>query len=432
MSFWLTNPIKLIDDVSVIPKVDQPLAERMNTLTRLVIIVAIVFYLFKYKGSTNILIFGVFAIIILYYSQREKISRFQLPSQKMSVPQETREYSPYTTGERKGVFATAGETQAESFYVDPYSGRGDARYRQYPVIPPSFAAASDWGGQESRLNIASPMRVEGDISRFERMASGRGEYAQKISYSQERPRDPRPRDTRSRETRPREPRFQEEESSEEVPHFRTFLTPGVANPARLPFSEQVDDRYPRDSSHVYHVSRTDVGTQPRIGARINEGGGLAYSPAYQGEVDRPLSWDPSRVGEARTLFERSLYPSDADERTGAYRSRVTGYTGRTAGGYQQLHDLPGYNMYYAGPKKPFEGLFATTSEQAHADVIDDEGNLYPRYFRTDPTDEDLVEATGNRQLADELMMRESLDATYAGRLAETDYEMRLAPMRRMK
>jgi hypothetical protein len=426
MSFWLTNPIKLVNEVSVIPKVDQPLAERMNTLTRLVIIVAIVFYLLKFQGSANILIFGVFAIIILYYSQREKMSRFRLSPQEQGPRQDVseQEYSPYATGERPSTFATAGETQPASFYVDPYSGAGDSKYRQYPVIPPSFAAASDWGGQDSRLNIASPMRVDGGIERF-------STYADKISYA-------RPARASEREV-PRgvprgRPRSEVYTPPQESP-FRTFLTPGLTGRTSIPFSETVSEDDPRFSegngAYVYHVSRTPPGERTAVAARLNQGGGLVYSPSFQGEVERPLTWDPSRVGEARSFYQRSTYPSDDDERTGVHRSRTTGFPGRTAGEFQDLHDLPGYNMYFAGPKRPFEGLFATTSEQAHADVMDAEGNLYPRYLRAEPSDEDLVEATGNRQLADELLLRESLDATFAGRLAETDYEMRLAPMRRM-
>lgn len=74
-TFWLKNPTCLFDDLTVIPTENMTLAEKMNAITRLVILVFIIMLIFEYKYSVHFLLIALILIIIYYYMKKKEIKR---------------------------------------------------------------------------------------------------------------------------------------------------------------------------------------------------------------------------------------------------------------------------------------------------------------------------------------------------------------------
>ena len=73
--FWLENPINLFCNLDVIPLNDMEIAQQMNALTRLVLIVFIILTLFSFKYNLLFLLISLVIIIILYYLQKNQMER---------------------------------------------------------------------------------------------------------------------------------------------------------------------------------------------------------------------------------------------------------------------------------------------------------------------------------------------------------------------
>lgn len=74
--FWLNDPVQLFTDFQIIPTPGQSLEKRLNTLTKLVIVIFLVAFLFTLSNpefpvgvSWQVLVFSLLLIIILYYTQ---------------------------------------------------------------------------------------------------------------------------------------------------------------------------------------------------------------------------------------------------------------------------------------------------------------------------------------------------------------------------
>ena len=73
--FWLENPINLLCSIDVIPLDDMNIAEKMNCLTRLVIIIFFILTFVGFKQSLLFLLLSLLFIIILYYIERNHMNR---------------------------------------------------------------------------------------------------------------------------------------------------------------------------------------------------------------------------------------------------------------------------------------------------------------------------------------------------------------------
>jgi hypothetical protein len=65
--FWLEDFGILFRNSTILPNAGMSTVERLNTLTRLVILISIILLLLKWKGWWMFLIFGLLIIIMMYY-----------------------------------------------------------------------------------------------------------------------------------------------------------------------------------------------------------------------------------------------------------------------------------------------------------------------------------------------------------------------------
>ncbi len=75
--FWMEKPINLFCTMDVVPLDEMSIAEQMNSLTRLVVIVYFILTLVGFKYSLLFLLLSLLFIIILYYIQRNQMQHFQ-------------------------------------------------------------------------------------------------------------------------------------------------------------------------------------------------------------------------------------------------------------------------------------------------------------------------------------------------------------------
>lgn len=90
---WLESIPNLVCDYSLIPLDGMNLAEQMNALTRLVIIVALILYLFDFRFSLLFLLLSLLFIIILYYIQKSNMDRFNTENYTQTVY--TKNHQPF-------------------------------------------------------------------------------------------------------------------------------------------------------------------------------------------------------------------------------------------------------------------------------------------------------------------------------------------------
>lgn len=75
--FWLENIVNLVCNFSVVPLQGMGLAEQMNALTRLVLVIFLVLLLLDFKYSLLFLLLSLLFIIILYYIQRNQMEQYR-------------------------------------------------------------------------------------------------------------------------------------------------------------------------------------------------------------------------------------------------------------------------------------------------------------------------------------------------------------------
>ena len=75
--FWIENIANLFCEFTLIPLDGMRLAEQMNALSRLVIIIFLVLLLIGVRFSILFLLLSLLFIIILYYIQRNNMERFK-------------------------------------------------------------------------------------------------------------------------------------------------------------------------------------------------------------------------------------------------------------------------------------------------------------------------------------------------------------------
>jgi len=63
--FWLYNPTNIFKSLSLIPKKDMTLDEKLNCITRFLLIITAALFFFKFKYWWGVGLIGLFAIIIV-------------------------------------------------------------------------------------------------------------------------------------------------------------------------------------------------------------------------------------------------------------------------------------------------------------------------------------------------------------------------------
>lgn len=73
--FWLENLGSLFSSIQLVPHGNVTLAEQLNAITRLVLIIGVVMWLFNFKYGLHFLIISLVFIIIIYYIQKNTMQR---------------------------------------------------------------------------------------------------------------------------------------------------------------------------------------------------------------------------------------------------------------------------------------------------------------------------------------------------------------------
>jgi hypothetical protein len=78
MSSWIEKPSNLVAKLNLLPEVGDTFGEKLNALTRLLVVIVIVLVLLKWKYWNIILIVGIFLIIFFYLlkSEPDKVEHF--------------------------------------------------------------------------------------------------------------------------------------------------------------------------------------------------------------------------------------------------------------------------------------------------------------------------------------------------------------------
>lgn len=77
--FWLDDPCILVTDLAILPTQKMSKAEKLNALTRLVIIVGLCMYFAKYRQWATFIVCGVLLIILLYCGSGDSAQQFPSP-----------------------------------------------------------------------------------------------------------------------------------------------------------------------------------------------------------------------------------------------------------------------------------------------------------------------------------------------------------------
>jgi len=75
MGFWLENPTSLVKSLDIIPSTTDSLDARLNSITRMVILITIMLVLLKFNNGPLFGILTITFIIIIYYSQRTQMAK---------------------------------------------------------------------------------------------------------------------------------------------------------------------------------------------------------------------------------------------------------------------------------------------------------------------------------------------------------------------
>jgi hypothetical protein len=75
--FWAEDPVALLTDFSLVPRAKMSLEQKLNVITRIVIIVWILLLIIKYKHATLFLMTSLLVIVLIYYSKRRHETRIR-------------------------------------------------------------------------------------------------------------------------------------------------------------------------------------------------------------------------------------------------------------------------------------------------------------------------------------------------------------------
>lgn len=123
--FWAEDPLVLVTDFTLIPRAKMSLAEKMNVITRIVIIVWILLLIVKYKHATVFFLATLLIIVLVYYSRKRHEERVQRilerldhSSERYSVRGENPKTSQWITGNDGVVEFTRFEAKAGNRMAD--------------------------------------------------------------------------------------------------------------------------------------------------------------------------------------------------------------------------------------------------------------------------------------------------------------------------
>jgi hypothetical protein len=75
--FWVSDPCILLSDLQFFPTAGMTREEKLNALTRLAVILAIVMYLMEYKHWHTFLLIAVLTLVVVEYASKNKDNKSQ-------------------------------------------------------------------------------------------------------------------------------------------------------------------------------------------------------------------------------------------------------------------------------------------------------------------------------------------------------------------
>lgn len=145
---WLQNPLVLLTSFEIVPKPEMSIEEKINAITRLVIVVFVIMLVVKYKHSLAFLLISLALIILTYLTMRcqHRDRRTRSSSRAGNHPQDS--------ASSWGSFpAEGGNTNSDPVY------EGYPTYPGYPGYPdyPRFSA----GGGNDLPEVGAQKSVQG-------------------------------------------------------------------------------------------------------------------------------------------------------------------------------------------------------------------------------------------------------------------------------
>jgi len=117
--FWVENLGALFGSVQVVPHTNMTLEEQLNSISRLVLLAAIIMWLFNFKYTAQFLIVSLAFIIIIYYMQRRTMQKCKSENYEIKeyyTPERVVPYTPVSISDRKSY--TSGGTKYESVLLN--------------------------------------------------------------------------------------------------------------------------------------------------------------------------------------------------------------------------------------------------------------------------------------------------------------------------
>lgn len=163
--FWFEDLQSLFEDITMFPSPDMTLEEQMNSVTRLILLIWVCFYILEYPFHHLFLIISIIFIIILYYIQRnmqkETFNETYPLQQWRDIPSNN---NLRTTTQSQYRFCNKSENIVTdpSMYSRNHALRGNENPKVHdpvPIIPPMFAT-DHWSE-----DYVVPMGVNEQVSR---------------------------------------------------------------------------------------------------------------------------------------------------------------------------------------------------------------------------------------------------------------------------
>lgn len=76
--FWLEEPISLFRSATLIPQCGMTTAVRLNALTRLILLITLILYLFCVGQWWLFLLLGLLLVIVLYFLDQQTLNQYNI------------------------------------------------------------------------------------------------------------------------------------------------------------------------------------------------------------------------------------------------------------------------------------------------------------------------------------------------------------------
>jgi len=210
--FWVSDICALFSSLRIFPKPTESREERFNALSRLIIVLSLILYLFAEKFSFPFLSISLFFLIILFYTQRMNPERYRL-------------FTP------DNPLLIKGDSYSLGAHWTLKHGPPNPKTALPPVIPPSPVDTSVWGnGNYAAINSDRVMPLmENEVSDYDRIIYNPNfpdMYSDKLKYH-----------------------------PSEIPRFRYPYTPSLVRPPLPPPVPAAADPNVPEPTWVHQVER---------------------------------------------------------------------------------------------------------------------------------------------------------------------------------